>query len=254
MVLVCKECKEYPAKIVEDNCSGDTICGSCGLVLGDHMIDTRPEWLTFAGEDDTRVDPNRCGDTTSTHPEWLTFAGDDDTGVDPNRCGGTASTLLQGNQLETTIAFDDSTAERGISRAQKKTHEKTHDNATNKILLKGYSDIDAYCQSMALTGTSSETIKQYFKKAYESKAVKGKDRIAIIASCIFLACRCCGVARNFYEVMAVTECSGRGLSWAFAVLSKLFRNGGASVARRDNTNTARGGTIHSMIPRICSHL
>lgn len=228
MVLVCKECKEYPAEIVEDSCSGDTICGSCGLVLGDHMIDTRPEWRTFAG--------------------------DDDTGVDPNHCGDAASTLLQGNQLETAIAFNNSAAGRGISRAQKKTHGKTRENTTNRILLKGYSDIDAYSQSMSLTGTVSEATKQYFKKAYESKAVKGRAHVAIIASCIFLACRYCGVSRTFNEVMAITKCSKRELSRTFAVLSKLFQNEEAPTTQHESKNTARGGTAHSMIPRICSHL
>lgn len=232
MVLICKECKEYPANIVEDNSSGDTICGSCGLVLGERMIDTRPEWRTFAG--------------------------DEDSGADPNRCGDAASALLEGNQLETFIDFNtNSAAGSGISRAQKKTHK----NTTNKVLLEAYSDISAYCQSMSLTLIVSEATKQYFKKAYESKAVKGKDNTAVIASCIFLACRHCNVARTFNEVMAITNCSKKELSRTFTILSKLFQNEEAAAhaaagapTTQPEQNTARGGTAQSMIPRICSHL
>lgn len=232
IVLICKECKEYPANIVEDNSSGDTICGSCGLVLGERMIDTRPEWRTFAG--------------------------DEDSGADLNRCGDVASSLLEGSQLETSIAFNtNSAAGRDISRAQKKTHK----NTTNKKLLEAYSDINAYCQSMSLTLIVSEATKEYFKKAYESKAVKGKDNTAIIATCIFLACRHCNVARTFNEVMAITNCSKKELSRTFTILSKLFQNeeaaahaaAGASTTQPQQ-NTARGGTAQSMIPRICSHL
>lgn len=51
--------------------------------------------------------------------------------------------------------------------------------------------------------------------------------------------------------MAITKCSKKELSRTFAVLSKLFQ---ASIAQHENTNMVRGGTAHSIIPRICSHL
>jgi transcription initiation factor TFIIB len=35
------------ANIVEDFSAGDLICGNCGLVLGNRIIDTRSEWRTY---------------------------------------------------------------------------------------------------------------------------------------------------------------------------------------------------------------
>lgn len=235
MVLVCKECKEYPANIVEDNVSGDTICSSCGLVLGEHMIDTRPEWRTFAG--------------------------DDETGADPNRCGDAASSLLDGNQLDTAIAFLPSSTGKVLARA----HRSSHQNTTNKILLAAYSDIGAYCESMGLTGMVADATKEYFKKAFDSKTVRGRDNVTVIASCLFLACRRCDVARTFHEVMAITKCPKKELARTFKVLSKLFQNeeagkeaalakAGIPVAQSDGTIMTSGGTAQSIIPRICSNL
>ncbi|KAL0632085.1 transcription initiation factor IIB [Maublancomyces gigas] len=236
ITLICKECKEYPANIIEDGATGDTICQSCGLVLGERMVDIRPEWRTFDG--------------------------DDDSGVDPNRCGDAASSLLEGNQLDTAIAFSPgSAAGRGLARA----HKKTIENATNKALLEAYSNISVYCESMGLTQTVSSVAKGYFKMAFVSKAVKGKDTVATIASCIFLACRRCGLARTFHEVMTITDCSKKELARTFKILSKLFQDdeaekeaalkeAGASITQTGSLIMTSLGTAEAMIPRVCSQL
>lgn len=47
----CPDCKVIPPNIIEEFASGDLVCGDCGLVLGDRIIDTRSEWRTFANDD-----------------------------------------------------------------------------------------------------------------------------------------------------------------------------------------------------------
>jgi transcription initiation factor TFIIB len=51
--LICPECRDPNPNIVEEFSSGDLVCGTCGLVLGDRVVDTRSEWrvrsLTLAG-------------------------------------------------------------------------------------------------------------------------------------------------------------------------------------------------------------
>lgn len=41
--LLCPECKTDPPNLVEEFASGDVVCGTCGLVVGDKIIDTRSE-------------------------------------------------------------------------------------------------------------------------------------------------------------------------------------------------------------------
>lgn len=41
--LICPECRDPIPNIVEEFGSGDMVCGSCGLVLGDRIVDTRSE-------------------------------------------------------------------------------------------------------------------------------------------------------------------------------------------------------------------
>lgn len=42
--LICPECGDPNPNIVEEFGSGDLVCGNCGLVLGDRVVDTRSEW------------------------------------------------------------------------------------------------------------------------------------------------------------------------------------------------------------------
>lgn len=42
--LICPDCQEPHPNIVEEYSSGDLVCGSCGLVLGDRIIDDGREW------------------------------------------------------------------------------------------------------------------------------------------------------------------------------------------------------------------
>ena len=40
--LACPDCREY-SQLIEQFSSGDIVCGNCGMVLGDRVVDTRSE-------------------------------------------------------------------------------------------------------------------------------------------------------------------------------------------------------------------
>lgn len=41
--LICPECQEDPPDLIEEYSSGDLVCATCGLVVGDKIVDTRSE-------------------------------------------------------------------------------------------------------------------------------------------------------------------------------------------------------------------
>ncbi|KAF2456951.1 cyclin-like protein [Lineolata rhizophorae] len=192
--LICPYCQEDPPQLKDDATAGDTICMSCGTVLAARMVDTRSEWRTFSNDDQNNDDPSRVGDA--------------------------ANPLLNGSQLQTNIAFGDSARSKELHRAQNKA---THDKST-KTLLAAYKQIGSLCDSQHLPHAVSDTAKHLFKLTDDAKAFKGKSQDAIIAGCIFIACRQNNVPRTFREIYEMTNVSKKEIGRTFKALEKFFAN------------------------------
>jgi len=228
--LMCKDCKEVPPNLVEEFSSGDMVCGSCGLVLGDRIVDTRSEWRTFSNDDQGNDDPSRVGDG-------------------PNL-------LLNGSQLQTTIAFGDGNARsRDLLRAQ----SKSSNDKTTKGLLAAYKEIGAHCDAVNIPKNVSDTAKHLFKLVDDAKAFKGKSQEAIIAGCIFIACRQCDVPRTFREIYALTKVSKKDIGRTFKALEKFFaqdrNNKSTGLGLGDTTFQSTTSTnATALCVRYCSQL
>lgn len=191
--LMCPDCKEMPPNLVEEFSSGDMVCGSCGLVLGDRIVDTRSEWRTFSNDDQGNDDPSRVGE-----------------GANP---------LLNGSQLQTTIAFGDGNARsRDLLRAQSK---QSLDKSA-KGLMAAYKEIGAHCEAVSIPKNVADTAKHLYKMVDDAKAFKSKSTDALIASCIFIACRRASVPRTFKEINALTQVSKKDIGRTFKALEKFF--------------------------------
>ena len=194
MQMICRDCKEVPPNLVEEFSSGDMVCGSCGLVLGDRIVDTRSEWRTFSNDDQGNDDPSRVGDG-------------------PN-------VLLNGAQLQTGIAYSDgaNSKSRDLYRAQNKS---THDKST-KGLLAAYKELGALCDAMSIPKSVSDYAKQLFKKVHDAGAFRGKSQETIVAGCLFIACRQMKVPRTFREIFALTRVTKAEIGRIFKSLEKFF--------------------------------
>lgn len=61
------------------------------------------------------------------------------------------------------------------------------------------------CEAISLPKNIIDTSKQLFKRVDEEKLLRGKNQDAIIAACIFIACRQGRVSRTFKEIVALTS-------------------------------------------------
>lgn len=197
MKILCPDCKEDPPNLIEEFSSGDMVCASCGLVLGDRIVDTRSEWRTFSNDDSTNDDPSRVGDN--------------------------ANPLLNGSQLQTTIAFGDGGRSRDLHRAQNKS---THDKATKELLL-AYKEIGNIADNMAIPKNVSDFAKHLYKIVDDARAFKGKSLPVLSAGCIFIACRQCKVPRSFKEIYAMTNVQKKDIGRIFKALEKFLALHGA---------------------------
>ncbi|GAA5825979.1 hypothetical protein JCM11251_000076 [Rhodosporidiobolus azoricus] len=217
--LVCPDCGEG-TQLVEEFSSGDLVCGGCGLVLGDKVVDTRSEWRSFA----------------------------DSEGDDPSRVGGPQDPLLDASeQLSTVISFKDNNT--GVSKSLQMAAArvaKDQQGGSGRDLQSAFREIATMCEAISLPKSIIDTTKMLFKRVDEEKVLKGKSEAAIIAACIFIACRQGRVPRTFKEIVALTNVSKKEIAAAFKQIDKLF-----------DTSAPHGAAstdLDSLISRICNHL
>lgn len=192
-VLACPDCKEYPPNLIEEFSSGDMVCQSCGVVVGTRIIDTRSEWRTFAN--------------------------DDQGGDDPSRVGGPQDEFVEGQHLATTVAFSESKAHKALSRTQNNANA----DKAQKGLMQAYKEIVALCETIHMGANVSNAAKHIFKLVDKHKFMKGKPQEAVIAGCIFIACRQNNVPRTFREIFNLTSVSKKEVGRVFKQLQNFLQ-------------------------------
>ncbi|KAI0159839.1 cyclin-like protein [Xylariaceae sp. FL1272] len=220
-IVMCPDCREYPPNLIEEFSSGDMVCASCGLVLGDRIIDTRSEWRTFANDDQNNDDPSRVGDA-----------------VNP---------LLNGSQLETTIAFGEGRNSRDLQRAQNKM---SRDKSTQSLLT-AYREISDFCNAMGIQKTIQDAAKHIFKLVDDAKLFKGKDTKVIIAGCIFIACRQAKAGFTFRDIFRLTNVPKKEIGRIFKGLEKFLQSNPTATTYLRTTEEGGPSTKSTNATELC---
>ncbi|KAI0797005.1 cyclin-like protein [Abortiporus biennis] len=221
--LICPNCRDPNPDIREEFSSGDLVCGACGLVLGDRVVDTRSEWRTFAN----------------------------DEGDDPSRVGAATDPLDGSEQLETVISFRDNGT--GISRELQRAASRGNGSRSERNVAQAFRDISSWCDQFSLPKTISDIAKQLYKRSDEEKLLRGKPLEAVIAACIFIACRQAHVPRTFREICNLTHVSKKVLGQCYKALEQAFNlTPGASADRNATPNGVTGP--EDLLVRYCNHL
>jgi transcription initiation factor TFIIB len=219
--LICPECRDPNPNIVEEFGSGDLVCGNCGLVLGDRIVDTRSEWRTFAN----------------------------DEGDDPSRVGAASDPLMEGmEQLETVISFRDGGS--GIARELQRAASRSQNSRSERNILQAFRDISTWCDQFSLPKTICDIAKQLYKRADEEKLLRGKPMEAVIAACIFIACRQAHVPRTFREICNMVHVSKKVLGQCYKALEQAFNLSPGAVSSISSPQTGP----ENLLVRYCNHL
>lgn len=233
--VICPDCKMDPPDLIEEN--ADTICANCGLVLGERLI--------------------------SMESEWRTFNSDDNRGEDPNRVGEADNLLTNQSNVGTTIAGGPNSSKE--SKKLRRAQNQQLDEKKDKDLNSAYQVIDAWADRAHLSGSVKQAAKGFYFAVHNANAFRGKSRDAVLASCLFIACRQAKVGRSFNEMFGLTNVSKKELGRTFKQLQKFLQD--ESKQRVENMESA-GFAAHEsvqvksttstkpdvLIDRFCSQL
>ncbi|KLO19928.1 cyclin-like protein [Schizopora paradoxa] len=223
--LICPECRDLNPNIREEFGSGDLVCGNCGLVLGDRIVDTRSEWRTFAN----------------------------DEGDDPSRVGAAIDPLDGMENLDTLISFKDGGS--GVARELQRAAARSVNGRSERNLMLAYRQISSWCDQFSLPKTISDIAKQLYKRSDEEKLLRGKTQEAVIAACMFIACRQAHVPRTFKEICSLTRVQKKTLGQCYKALEQAFNLGAPNGHMHDNGSGGIPGTgAEDLLVRYCNHL
>ncbi|CAN1124684.1 Transcription initiation factor IIB-2 [Linum perenne] len=171
----CSDCKRQ-TEVVFDHSAGDTVCSECGLVLESHSIDETSEWRTFA---------NESGDT------------------DPNRVGGPTNPLMADSGLSTVIAKPNGASGDFLSSSLGRWQNRGSN--PDRGLIQAFKTIATMSDRYWVISILKDRANEIFKRVEDQKSSRGRNQDALLAACLYIACRQEDKPRTVKEICSVAN-------------------------------------------------
>jgi transcription initiation factor TFIIB len=175
----CPECGSV--NLIHDYDTGETVCGDCGLVLYEQMMDKGPEWRAFTQEE--KASRSRVGVPTSysVHDKGLSTA---ISQVDRDAFGRKLplSTRLQ------------------MWRLRKWQIRSRVHSSIDRNLAQAMAELDRLSDKVYIPPPIKEKAAVIYRKALDKGLVRGRSIAAIAAAALYAACRGSGTPRTLREI------------------------------------------------------
>jgi transcription initiation factor TFIIB len=193
----CSECEGIV--IVHDYDSGEDICGNCGLVIQDVIINNGPEWRAFTiKEKEAR---SRVGMPTSymLHDKGLSTT---IKGINYD---------AYGNKLPLSTKLK-------MWRLRREQIRYRAYPSTERNLAQAMTVLKRLCDKASLPNHIKENAALIYRKALNKGLVRGRSITTIIAASLYAACRKTGTPRNLKEIAEVSLTSKKKLAKCYRLL------------------------------------
>ncbi|MGD0451805.1 MAG: transcription initiation factor IIB [Candidatus Bathyarchaeia archaeon] len=175
----CPECESK--NLVHDYDSGETICGDCGLVLYEQMLDKGPEWRAFTQEEKTSRSRVGMPTSYSIHDKGLSTT---ISQVDRDAFGRKLpiSTRLQ------------------MWRLRKWQIRSRVHSSIDRNLAQAMAELERLSSKVSISPPIKEKAAVIYRRALDKTLVRGRSINAIAAAALYAACRKSGSPRTLREI------------------------------------------------------
>ena len=175
----CPECSGL--NLIHDYDTGETVCGDCGLVVREQMMDKGPEWRAFTQEE--KASRSRVGMPTSysVHDKGLSTA---ISQIDRDAFGRKLP-------LRTRLQ---------MWRLRKWQIRSRVHSSVDRNLAQAMAELDRLSDKVYIPSTIKEKAALIYRKALDKGLVRGRSIAAIAAASLYAACRRTGTPRTLREV------------------------------------------------------
>jgi transcription initiation factor TFIIB len=175
----CPECASN--NLVHDYDSGETICGDCGLVLYEQMMDKGPEWRAFTQQE--KASRSRVGTPTSysVHDKGLSTT---ISQIDRDAFG---RKLPLSSRLQ-------------MWRLRKWQIRSRVHSSVDRNLAQAMAELERLSSKVNISPPIKEKAAVAYRKALDKGLVRGRSINSIVASAIYAACRKSGSPKTLREI------------------------------------------------------
>jgi transcription initiation factor TFIIB len=189
--IICPECSN-DTNIISDFSTGDRICGECGLVISEKIIDQGPEWRAFnVTERDKRA---RTGSPIS----MTVFDKGLSTMIDSHDKDYYGNTIKPKKRAQ-------------IYRMRKWDNRTRIHDAIAKNLSKAMSELDRLSSQLEIPKDIKEEAAFLYRKALESGKIKGRNIAGMMTAALYAACRRRKMPRTFEDFHKFSKLSKKSL-------------------------------------------
>lgn len=197
LIEKCPECTSK--NLIHDYDTGETICGDCGLVLYDQMLDKGPEWRAFTQEE--KASKSRVGAPTSysIHDKGLSTV---ISQVDRDAFGRKlpVATRLQ------------------MWRLRKWQIRSRVHSSSDRNLAQAMSELDRLSGTMNIPTQIKEKAAVIYRRILEKGLVRGRSINAIAAASLYAACRRNETPRTLREISEASLVNKKDVARCYRLL------------------------------------
>jgi len=195
----CPECGS--GNMVHDEDSGEIICGNCGLVVKESLINDGPEWRAFTpGEKESR---SRVGVPLSfaVHDKGLTTV--------IGRIGKDA----YGRSIPLNTKLQ-------MLRLRKWQIRSRVHSSSDRNLAQAMAELDRLCDKLHIPANIKERAAVIYRKALDSGLVRGRSISAIAAASLYAACRITQTPRTLREIARQSPIEKKDIARCYRLMLK----------------------------------
>jgi len=197
----CTKCGS--TNIIVDPDAGEEVCGRCGLVLNDEVIDTGPEWRAFtSAEKESRT---RVG-----MPRSYTLY---DMGLTTSFRGGRDA---RGNKL----TVDTRNMMNKLKRYD--TRSKLDDTWSRNLSI-AMAELDRLSTVLSIPKMVKESAAFIYRQALKADLIRGRSIDAFVAASLYAACRRNKVPRPLKEVSKASTREHSEVSRSYRLLHRELK-------------------------------
>jgi transcription initiation factor TFIIB len=220
-LTLCPECGN--TNLISDEARGEIVCSVCGLVLGQRIIDSGPEWRAFSSEEASKKVRVGAPTTLTLHDKGL-------------------STMIGWKNKD---AFGKSISPKMKAEVYRlrKWHVRTRTNKSiDRNLAYAMNELDRFSSQLNLSKDLKESAAHIYRKMAIKNLIRGRSIEAMLIASIYLSCRLNNIPKTLDDFLEFAMVDKKKIARCYRlIINELKINIGVS-------------SPINFIPRFCASL